>query len=65
MQLATVTVDGDPAVRNVVFRGWYDNPDELLKRDALLIATDSRNQKISELHHHPYSEICWYFEVRL
>lgn len=64
LQLATVTVEGDPAVRTVVFRGWHDDPEESNKSIGLLTTTDIRSQKVSELRHHPFAELCWYFTVR-
>ena len=56
-QLATVTPQGYPANRTVVFRGFledgYDN--------ALKTITDSRSGKIQDIKHQPQAEICWYF----
>ena len=55
-QLATVTPDGYPANRTVVFRGFLDDEQNRLK-----IITDSRSAKIQDLQHLPQGEICWYF----
>lgn len=55
IQLATVTLDGKPANRTVVFRGFLDNSNQLQ------IITDSRSSKLSEISQHPWGEICWYF----
>lgn len=56
-QLATVTPEGYPANRTVVFRGFledgYDN--------ALKTITDSRSAKIQDIQYQPQAEICWYF----
>lgn len=54
-QLATVTPDGKPANRTVVFRGFRDDSNDLQ------IVTDLRSQKVSELQQQPHGEICWYF----
>ncbi|MGF1539558.1 MAG: Npun_F5749 family FMN-dependent PPOX-type flavoprotein [Pleurocapsa sp.] len=55
LQLATVTADGKPANRTVVFRGFLDNS------DSLQFITDSRSQKITQLQHQADAEACWYF----
>ncbi|KAK8940871.1 Pyridoxine/pyridoxamine 5'-phosphate oxidase 2 [Platanthera zijinensis] len=54
-QLATVSANGRPANRTVVFRGFQDGCDKIQ------INTDSRTSKIEEIRHCPYGEICWYF----
>lgn len=54
-QLATVRNDGLPANRTVVFRGF------LKDTDKLKIITDSRSEKITEIHNQSWGEICWYF----
>lgn len=54
-QLATVRKDGRPANRTVVFRGFAD------ESDTLQFTTDSRSNKIEEIHSNPAGEICWYF----
>jgi PPOX class probable FMN-dependent enzyme len=53
--LATVTKTGYPANRMVVFRGFLDNSNKLK------IITDIRSEKIEDLSHNFYGEICWYF----
>nr|WP_265264241.1 pyridoxamine 5'-phosphate oxidase family protein [Spirulina subsalsa] len=55
LQLATITPDGYPANRTVVFRGFTP------QGNALKIITDSRSEKFQQLHHSPWGEICWYF----
>lgn len=55
LQLGTVGLDGRPAVRTVVFRGWHAT--------SLLAVTDTRSSKIPELRALPYAELCWYFQV--
>ncbi len=55
-QLATVTSQGYPANRTVVFRGFLDDEDNALK-----IITDLRSAKIQEIEHQAIGEICWYF----
>ena len=54
-QLATVGLDGHPANRTVVFRGFLENTDQVK------IVTDSRSQKAEQIKHHSWGEICWYF----
>jgi pyridoxamine 5'-phosphate oxidase len=56
-QLATVRVDGSPANRTVVFRGFVDGS------DALYIVTDSRSNKVGEIARNPCAEIAWYFTI--
>ena len=55
-QLATITPEGYPANRTVVFRGFLD--DEL---NRLKIITDSRSAKIQDIEHQAIAEACWYF----
>lgn len=65
--LATVDSSGKPHARTVVMRGCFadfNNPDYLdviSKRWDLWMITDARSQKIDDLHHEPWAEICWYF----
>ncbi len=53
IQLATVSPDGMPAVRTVVFRN--------LDGDVLQFAVDSRSDKIEHIQHCPQAAVCWYF----
>ena len=55
-QLATVTAEGYPANRTVVFRGFLDD-----RQNRLKIITDSRSAKIQDIEHQAVAEICWYF----
>ena len=55
MQLATVSAEGRPANRTVVFRGFPPNS------DVLTFVTDARSQKVSQISAYPCCEICWYF----
>lgn len=55
LQLATVTPQGLPANRTVVFRGFGPGPNQLK------IATDCRSDKFSHLQRLPQAEACWYF----
>lgn len=55
-QLATVTPEGYPANRTVVFRGFLDDQSNRLK-----IITDSRSAKIQDIEHQAVGEVCWYF----
>ena len=54
-QLATVTPEGYPANRTVVFRGW------LPATNILTLVTDRRSGKVVDLAAHPWAEACWYF----
>lgn len=54
-QLATVGLDGRPANRTVVFRGF------LPETNQLQMITDSRSQKVHQIQNHSWGEICWYF----
>jgi PPOX class probable FMN-dependent enzyme len=55
LQLATVTPEGLPANRTVVFRGFLEDT------NYLQIITDSRSEKIDQIRYQPEAEICWYF----
>lgn len=55
LQLATVRVDGRPANRTVVFRGFLENTDQLK------FVIDARSQKIAQVSNQPWAEACWYF----
>ncbi|WP_017302208.1 Npun_F5749 family FMN-dependent PPOX-type flavoprotein [Nodosilinea nodulosa] len=54
-QLATVTAEGRPTNRTVVFRGWL--PDT----NTLTVVTDQRSAKVTDIATHPWAEACWYF----
>lgn len=54
-QLATVSLNGRPANRTVVFRGF------LLGSNLITAITDERSAKIDQIQHSPWAEICWYF----
>jgi PPOX class probable FMN-dependent enzyme len=54
-QLATITPEGKPTNRTVVFRGFLNDS------NILQIVTDTRSEKFSHLQHNPWAEICWYF----
>ncbi|XP_078442624.1 pyridoxamine 5'-phosphate oxidase family protein isoform X1 [Wolffia australiana] len=55
IQLATVTPNGQPSNRTVVFRGFFP------ESDKIQINTDWRSSKIEDLKNCPFGEICWYF----
>lgn len=55
LQLATIAIDGRPANRTVVFRGFLENTNQLQ------IVTDSRSEKIAQIERQPWTEACWYF----
>lgn len=55
VQLATVRPDGRPANRTVVFRGFWNETNQLR------FVSDRRSQKIGQLQACPFAEVCWYF----
>ena len=55
VQLATIGLDGRPAVRTVVFRGFLDE-----SRD-LTFTTDARSAKRVEVETCADVVLCWYF----
>ncbi|MDZ7962879.1 MAG: pyridoxamine 5'-phosphate oxidase family protein [Aulosira sp. DedQUE10] len=55
LQLATVRVNGLPANRTLVFRGF------LAASNQLKFITDSRTEKIEQIQQQPWAEACWYF----
>jgi pyridoxamine 5'-phosphate oxidase len=55
-QLATVTTEGYPTNRTVVFRGFLAD-----KQNSLKMITDARSAKIQDIQQQPQGEICWYF----
>ncbi|KAJ4777348.1 Pyridoxine/pyridoxamine 5'-phosphate oxidase [Rhynchospora pubera] len=54
-QLATIGPNGRPSNRTVVFRGFEEGSDKIQ------INTDTRSNKVEEIKHVPFAEICWYF----
>lgn len=55
LQLATVQLNGQPANRTVVFRGFLDGTDQLK------FFTDARSDKAAQIEQNSYGEACWYF----
>jgi pyridoxamine 5'-phosphate oxidase len=55
LQLATVRADGRPANRTVVFRGFLGDSNQLQ------FITDARSEKIGQIEHQFWGEVCWYF----
>jgi pyridoxamine 5'-phosphate oxidase len=55
VQLATIRMDGRPANRTVVFRGF------LLNTDQLQFVADARSEKMEQLSAQAWGELCWYF----
>ena len=55
VQLATVSPEGLPTNRTIVFRGFLDFS------DRLQFIIDTRSEKYAHLQQKPYGEICWYF----
>lgn len=55
LQLATIRLDGRPANRTVVFRGF------LADTNQLMFVTDARSEKAEQVNRYPWGEACWYF----
>ncbi|BAY12742.1 Npun_F5749 family FMN-dependent PPOX-type flavoprotein [Calothrix sp. NIES-2098] len=55
LQLATVRVNGLPANRTVVFRGFLEATNQLK------FITDSRSEKAEQIQQKAWAEACWYF----
>ena len=55
LQLATISANGKPSNRTVVFRGFVD--------EKLQMVTDSRSEKVQQIQACPWAEICWYFTI--
>jgi len=55
VQLATVDPEGRPHNRTVVFRGFCPGANDLS------FVTDSRSDKVEQINHCPWAEVCWYF----
>ena len=55
LQLATISTEGKPSNRTVVFRGFV--------KEALQVVTDSRSEKVQQIQACPWAEACWYFTV--
>ncbi|NEP03843.1 MULTISPECIES: Npun_F5749 family FMN-dependent PPOX-type flavoprotein [Okeania] len=55
VQLATVTAEGQPKNRTIVFRGFLEETNQLK------FITDSRSNKVEQIEKNPWAEICWYF----
>jgi pyridoxamine 5'-phosphate oxidase len=60
-QLATVSAEGKPANRTVVFRGFVEGQSADLAQNSLKFISDQRSEKMRQLQHHPWAELCWYF----
>ncbi|MFO7956066.1 MAG: pyridoxamine 5'-phosphate oxidase family protein [Candidatus Brocadiia bacterium] len=54
VQLATVTPNGCPANRTVVFRGFLEDT------NSLTFVTDARSRKVAHLALDPRAAVCWY-----
>ncbi|MGK7911179.1 MAG: pyridoxamine 5'-phosphate oxidase family protein [Synechococcus sp.] len=55
LQLATVDGLNRPRNRTVVFRGFVE------ERATIMLAVDSRSEKLEQLERNPHAAICWYF----
>ena len=55
LQLATVKLDGTPANRTVVFRGFLN------ATNCLMFISDLRSEKTNQIQQNPNVEACWYF----
>jgi pyridoxine/pyridoxamine 5'-phosphate oxidase len=61
VQLATIGLDGYPAVRTVVQRGFVEGAEEGDNFLLLKFVTDGRSRKVTELAANAKVEVCWYF----
>jgi pyridoxamine 5'-phosphate oxidase len=63
LQLATIDLQGYPANRTVVFRGWHDPYSELqFVTDVRYGSTrPTGSAKIAQILQNPQAEACWYF----
>jgi pyridoxamine 5'-phosphate oxidase len=59
-QLATIGVDGKPANRTIVFRGFVDEI-MLDRSNDLKFVVDRRSEKIAQIAQNTWGELCWYF----
>ncbi len=55
LQLATVQLNGRPANRTLVFRGFLEDTNQLR------FITDTRSAKADQIQQQPWAEVCWYF----
>jgi pyridoxamine 5'-phosphate oxidase len=55
VQMATIGVDGRPANRTLVFRGFLN------ETSGLIFTTDLRSLKATELARSSWAEVCWFF----
>ena len=55
LQLATVDLHHRPRNRTVVFRGFLEGT------ASVMLAVDSRSEKLEQLQSNPHAAICWYF----
>lgn len=62
-QVATVTADGRPTNRTVVYRGFLPMPDGRVDENILTFVTDRRSEKVEHLERVPFAEVAWYFPV--
>lgn len=62
LQLATISTDGYPANRTVVFRGFLEASGGTHPAgNRLKFITDARSQKANQIEHNSKCEACWYF----
>jgi pyridoxamine 5'-phosphate oxidase len=60
VQLATLTKNGLPSVRTVVFRGWLSGNS---LQPVMKFVSDLRSEKfVGLLHRENWAEVCWYFQ---
>jgi pyridoxamine 5'-phosphate oxidase len=59
-QLATIGIDGKPANRTIVFRGFVDEIISDRSHDLKFI-TDRRSEKVIQIAQNAWGELCWYF----
>ena len=62
VQIATVDMEGKPACRTVVFRGFLDLPiGDDKKAIAMKMITDARSDKVTQIMNNSACEIVWWF----
>lgn len=63
VQIATVDVEGKPACRTVVFRGFLDVTahEESEKKIAMKMITDARSDKAAQIESNAACEMVWWF----
>ena len=59
VQLATVTCEGKPSCRTVVFRGFLSHKNDL--HEGIKMITDARSEKVKQIKESPFCELLYWF----